>query len=79
MAFKKAKRVLKAIVDGDRDYTATRKRLMTQAESTHGRNGGSLTADVNNQARELDRLMREQHVTWMGSVKNRYHKQSRIP
>lgn len=79
MAFKKTKRVLRAIIEGNRDYDETHRRLMKEAEKSAAKGTGSMNSDVQNHARELDRLMREQHVTWMGSVKNRYHKQSRMP
>lgn len=79
MAFKKTKRVIGAIVQGNRDYAETRQRLMREAEKSADSGTGSVNADVHNHAKELDRLMREQHVTWLGSVKNRYYRKSRMP
>lgn len=69
----KIKKAYRAFVDGTRDYARERERLSAQAEKTAGYGAGSTNLDVGNHARELDRLMREQHLSWGGSIKKRYN------
>lgn len=68
----KIKKAYRAVVDGTRDYADEKKRLSKQAEKNAGYGAGSMGLDVGNHARELDRLMREQNVSWRGSIKKRF-------
>ncbi len=68
----KIKKAYRAVVDGTMDYANEKKRLSKQAEKNAGYGAGSTNLDVGNHARELDRLMREQNVSWRGSIKKRY-------
>ena len=72
MAFKKLKKAASAVYYGSQDYATERQRLSAQAEKNAGYGSGSLNSDVANHAKELDRLMREAHLSWGGSIKKRY-------
>jgi len=69
----KIKKAFSALIDGTRDYETERKKLSAQAERTTGHGSGSFDVDLHNHAKELDRLMREQHLSWGGSIKKRYN------
>ena len=72
MAFKKLKKAASAVYYGTKDYNAEYRKLNAQAEKNAGYGSGSLNSDVANHAKELDRLMRETHLSWGGSIKKRY-------
>ena len=69
--FKKAKKVVKAVVKGTSDYNKSIKALDKAAEKAAG-HSGSMVADIAKQAQIRQKMKKEQGITWMNSVKKRF-------
>lgn len=69
--FKKAKKVVRAVVKGTSDYNKSMKTLNKAAEKAAGKSG-SIQADIAYQAKIRQKMKKEQGITWMNSVKKRF-------
>lgn len=68
--YKKAVKATKAAGAGTRDYSKQMKAINKAAEKKVGKSG-SRVQDVKNMTKEINKMKKEQGVSWRKAVKNR--------